>query len=96
MKYSKCPKCGNSLRRSPMSRQTYDAQANRINEKCLYCGYKWTDLPHDNPSWNSIRKEKLKARSDDIFGWIVLVAILLLAAYGLCSLIALIAPYVTP
>ena len=86
MKCKNCPKCGNLL--SPlMSRLEYDAQADRMNDKCLYCGYKWTELPHDHRYW--------KANHGDNGSWVLAIIGCLLAGYGLYNFLMVIASLLT-
>ena len=88
MKYGKCPKCGNSLRNSFMSKtQTYDILTDKLNERCIYCGYKWIALSHDNPA--------RKASSENIGNWILAIIGCLLAGYGLYNFLMVIASLLT-
>ena len=83
MKYKNCPKCGNSLRNSFRSTQKYDILTDKLSEKCIYCGFQWMALSHDNP--------ERKANYEDIGNWIVGIVILLFAGYGLYNLVVAIA-----
>ena len=80
--YAPCEKCG-----SRSINLKYDARVDRMDNRCICCGYEWTELPHDHRYW--------KANHGDNGSWVLAIIGCSLACYGLYNLIVVIASLLT-